>query len=123
MGYIRHHSIIVTGADYSNIPPMSDITLQDAHAKALEIFGEKQVTPLLPAVTNSYRTFLVAPDGSKERWETSDVGNDNREVFKAFLRTSKFRLEWVELVSYDEAGPPYVVDYAGKEGYEEQVQD
>jgi hypothetical protein len=55
MGHIRHHAIIVTGHDQIDI----------IHKKAKSIFG-KQVSNAIHSVMNSYSSFIVGPDGSKE---------------------------------------------------------
>lgn len=76
MGYKRHHAILVTTWDKEKA------TL--AHQKAQEIFGDL-VSELSKPVTNSFRSFVVFPDGSNEGWETSDKGDENRANFKTWL--------------------------------------
>ena len=67
MGYMRHHSIVVTYYDEQRIAPM--------HAKAVEIFGKDRVTEILPAATNGYVSFFIGTDGSKEGWDESKEGD------------------------------------------------
>lgn len=43
------------------------------------------VSEILESVTNQYYTFLVAPDGSKEGWETSDLYDAIRKSFIQYL--------------------------------------
>ncbi len=93
MGYIRNHAIIVT-ATYGDF-------IQRAHDKARDIFGEN-ISEITPEVVNGSRSFLVPPDGSKEGWEESDVGDNRRELFKDWLRAQAYEdhstpLHWVEL--------------------------
>ena len=93
MGYIRNHAIVDT-ATYGDY-------IQQAHAKAVEIFGEN-VSALTPEVINGSRSFLVPPDGSKEGWGESDEGDKRRELFKEWLRAQAYEdhstpLHWVEL--------------------------
>jgi hypothetical protein len=72
MGYMRHHAIIVTSWKRE--------LLEQAHARAVEL--GMSVSEVTGEVTNSYRSFLVAPDGSKEGWDTSD---DLQELQRAGL--------------------------------------
>jgi hypothetical protein len=89
MGYIRHHAIVVTGWDEK---------FERAHAKAVELFkdiarnvlhrkeGRSLVSPIIPGIVNGYKSFFVAPDGSKEGWEESDNANTARDRFVEYLR-------------------------------------
>lgn len=85
MGWIRHHYIMVT--HYG----LEEIKL--AHEKAKEMFNLSKefgkeinlVSEILESVTNQYYTFLVAPDGSKEGWETSDLYDAIRKSFIQYL--------------------------------------
>lgn len=92
MGHVLHHAIVVTSWDEQKI--------QEAHAKAVEI--ECTATPIIESPVNGYRSFMVAPDGSKEGWDESDNGNDRRLRFTDWLREQSddegsSRLEWVEI--------------------------
>ena len=92
MGYRRHHAIVITSC---NIP-----ILRQAHEKAEDIFGCQQVSPITPEAINGYRSFLVGPDGSKEGWAESDIGNQNRDSFIHDLKkfeASSWGLSWVEV--------------------------
>lgn len=98
MGVIAHHTIIVTGC-YGD-------WLARAHAQALDLFDEDQVSPVSKAVTNGYQSFAVFPDGSKEGWAESDYGDEERGEFVAWLERQKYSdgsspLAWVE-VNYGE---------------------
>jgi hypothetical protein len=96
MGYLRRHAIVVTGDDFRE---SKDIL--DAHAKATEIFP--WVSPVSPPATNGERSFFIPPDGSKEGWGESRLGDERRDSFIAWLR--KFgQVCWVE-VCYAEDDP------------------
>ena len=73
MGYFCHQAIIVSSHDAQAI--------QAAHDMAVEIFTDKQVTPILPPAINSLFTFFVGPDGSKEGWHESLQGDAQRAEF------------------------------------------
>ncbi len=66
MSYMVHHSIIVS----SSIDELFNM----AYLKALEIFGD-QVSNVVESNANGYRSFFIAPDGSKEGWVESNKGN------------------------------------------------
>lgn len=91
MGYIKHHAIIVVSWD--------DKLLKKVHAKAKKIFkekfaqdelvrnGEKLVSPIIDSIINSYQSFFIAPDGSKEGYNTSTLGNDARDEFIKYIKS------------------------------------
>jgi hypothetical protein len=88
MGYIRHDAIIVTSWD----------------TRAVRLAREKAKELLLPVSgvvhsnTNSYMSFLIAPDGSKEGWEESTRGEAARERWKAWAKdTPDLWIDWVHL--------------------------
>jgi hypothetical protein len=86
MGYIKHHAIVVTGRD--------NITLAVEQAKAFGL----TVVDHSEYVVNGYRSMMVCPDGSKEGWDNSDVGDEARECFLVWLREAR-GFEWV-FISY-----------------------
>ena len=102
MGYIKHHTIVITSWD--------DEKLLEAYQKAkkcfIESFGnnvmdrhqaEKLVSPIVPGLSNGQASFFIAPDGSKEGWETSDDGNRAREAFLDFL-AQESHCDYVEIM-------------------------
>lgn len=87
MGYMRHHAIVVTG---------SDLAIANAHEAAVTTFGIDMVSPLGPELTNGIRSFFVAPDGSKEWWDTSIENDGKRDEFVSLLR-SRASCDWIEV--------------------------
>lgn len=91
MGIFRRHSIAVL-ADSSKLEALTRL-----HAFAVKLFG-RQVTPILPSVTNGDTVFFIGPDGSKEGWEESNQGDFYRDVliqqisqhFKGIIRYCEF---------------------------------
>ena len=94
MGHMCHHAIVVTANSMSHITP--------AHTKAREIFGEQVTEILLPTKINGYCTFFVGPDGSKEDWHESDVGDAKRAEFMAWLVSSKQYIAAAEIQFWDD---------------------
>lgn len=92
MGYMVHHAIVVTGMKRSEWMSPEWLCAEDAHAFALEAAarngGACEVTPLTPESTNGYRSFMVAPDGSKEGWATSAEGDETRREIIEWLRSN-----------------------------------
>jgi len=96
MGYMRHHAIVVTSWD--------EQTLLGAQTRARAINAtydglSRLVSEITLAAVNGYASFFVAPDGSKEGWDTSDQGDDFREEFVTWLKAQTFndgspRLAW-----------------------------
>ena len=104
MGYIKHHSIIVSGWRTKE--------LKEAHLKAIEIFenefssepylapyGSSLISPIIHGLTGSQGSFFIAPDGSKEGWETSNNGDNARKLFLDWLQNSHDNYcEYVEII-------------------------
>jgi len=103
MGYIKHHTIVVTtfGFEY----------LKEAHQKAKEIFennfenepyekpfGSVLVSDIVYGLKNGQCSFFIAPDGSKEGWGTSDNGDNARKEFLDWLNTSENYCDYVEVI-------------------------
>jgi len=98
VGYMRHHAIVVTSH-----PDLA----KKAHAKALGLFGLSRVSPIINSSSNSYASFFVSPDGSKEGWPESDKGDDLRELFVEWLREQYYEdggtsIDWAEIQYGDE---------------------
>jgi hypothetical protein len=111
MGYMCHHAIIVTAGDYDK----ADHDLRAAHAKAIELGCS--VTPITEKVTNGYRSFLVAADGSKEGWPESDRGDSQRAELIAFMETTRYEdlsgpLDWVEVQYGDDDGETKIMRHS-----------
>lgn len=93
MGHMRMHTIVVSTWESGHI--------KAAHAKASEIFD--WVSPICPMKTNGYRAFFIPPDGSKEGWDESDTGNENRTAFISWMRGTDLYLDWVEVQYGDDS--------------------
>jgi hypothetical protein len=92
MGYIKHNTIVVTGWQEEKV--------LEARNKAVEIFeqcfnddeptvkpyGGKLVSEIVSGLTNGQCSFFIAPDGSKEGWDTSKNGDKAREQFCDWLK-------------------------------------
>ena len=108
MSYIRHHTIVVTGRKD---------TLLLAHEEAVRRFTAVQggvdkgclASPIVPGWINGEGAFFIAPDQSKEGWDTSDLGDEARAQFVAWLRHTD--LEWVELEFGTDGGVPKVLHH------------
>lgn len=97
MGYLRRHAIIVTGYDGNESKE-----IKAAHRKASDIFP--WVSEISPSQINGEKSFFIPPDGSKEGWADSDLGDKRRDEFIGWLNSSDSFLCWVE-VSYGEDDP------------------
>ena len=87
MGYIRHHAIIVTTWDEDKA--------KKAHEKALTL--KTNVTEIILGSINSYYSFMIGPDGSKEGWSESEVGDVQRKEF----------IKWVNSQAYEDGSSAY----------------
>src|SRR4030042_6413996 len=82
MGSMRHHAIIVTSFQ-------GEIT-DKAYKQAKLIF--RDVSQVFISPVNSYFTFFIPPDGSKEGWPESDVGDKQRDTF----------MDWCDCQAYED---------------------
>jgi hypothetical protein len=109
MGYMKHHAIVVTGSDVAQI----------SQAREYAITIGMAVSEVVTSPVNAYWSFFVAPDGSKEGWESSNTGDLERQNFIDFLNQAEpggvyamrklYLLNWVEVIYGDENGPPKIV--------------
>jgi hypothetical protein len=118
MGYLRPTAIIV-GASYGD-PPWIEV----AHNKAYDIFAQhgftQLVSEIVDGVSNGEQSFLVAWDGSKEGWESSDRGDEARSEFVAWLREQAYEdgsspLDWVEVQYGGDDREAVVISHSGLE--------
>jgi hypothetical protein len=82
MGYIRHHAIAVTS--------WNDELIKKAHEKATQIFKGRTST-IIESDVNGYQSFFIAPDGSKEGWGESDIGDVQRKTFKDWINEQAYK--------------------------------
>jgi len=90
MGYIRHDAIIVTTWDSK--------PLEAARKKAIDL--GLSVSGPVTSKMNGYISCLIGPDGSKEGWEDSDLGDLARAEWKAWAQTcdaDEIYFDWVHL--------------------------
>ena len=111
MGYMRHHAIVVTGY-------YDKISL--AYDEASKRFDSRYLTNITETTINGYRSFLVAPDGSKEGWPESAHGDELRRAFVTYLRTQF--LGWVE-VQFDDDEKETKVIACNDDGHGDGYQD
>ncbi len=94
MGYIKHHTIIVTGYSY----PCDEII--EAYKKAHEIFSKyfedelvgRLINEVTSGIANVQCSFFIAPDGSKEGWTLSD----NTHICDADSARAEF-VQWLNI--------------------------
>ena len=119
MGYMRHHAIIVT-VSYADI--------EEARNKAIEIFNKPAegdvgilhgapdiISNVVSDNINGHSSFFIAPDGSKEGWPESELGNERRAEFVQWLNDQSYgdgsnRFAWVEVQYGDEDGHQKVLN-------------
>lgn len=101
MGYMRHHAIVVTSWNEEKI--------KEARTEIIDVgrdgWGDavaEMVSPLTQGLINGQWSFLVAPDGSKEGWSHSDMGDAFREEAIRVLMSYAYddgstSIEWCEV--------------------------
>jgi hypothetical protein len=105
MGYMRHHAIVVTGYAGNDKDSAAFKLLRDRLselAAASEDMTHK-VTEVTKPAMNGFASFLIAPDGSKEGWRTSNRGDAYRDAAIAILENGHIA-DWVEVQFCDDNG-------------------
>ncbi len=117
MGYIRHHAIVVTGTGYGD-----KVSL--ARDKAIEIFNMhfahypmideddvvNNISEIVRSGVNGYETFIIAPDGSKEGWEHSNIAERARDEFIEWMKSGDRYLNWAYIQYGDDDGQSELLD-------------
>jgi hypothetical protein len=89
MGTIQHHALLVVVNGDSERARMAVEGVKDFARSKNEIrttsFADLIV--VVPGVVNLYTTVIMAPDGSKEYWDTSDRGDEIRAYFTKIMST------------------------------------
>ena len=102
MGYMSHHVIVVIGFNYDSSNDSLAVDIRKAHEKAVKIFPV--VSEIMDSGVNSYRSFMIPPDGSKEGWDKSKQGNIKRHEYIQWLNAHGEDLccSWAEVNVGDE---------------------
>lgn len=100
MGYVIHEVIIITC--------YAEELAKKAHVKAKELLQpldkfdpDRIVTDIVLSNINAYYTFFIAPDGSKQGWESAKYFAIQRERFLSWLVLQEEEegvwYQWVEV--------------------------
>lgn len=97
MGTIHHHAIIASTWKEEQADEAAEF-LQNAEIQHAR----------LRSSWNATHTFFLPPDGSKEGWPESDIGDAKRQAFIAYLEDQRYEdgvscWDWIE-VTYGELG-------------------
>lgn len=86
MGTIIHHAIVATTwVEHSDF------------CELVELVGDRGKCWVSDTGMNGYLTFVLAPDGSKEGWEESNIGDDLRDEVVEWLSQDGFYCSWCEV--------------------------
>jgi hypothetical protein len=111
MGIVNHNAIIVTGVHEEGAKASHKIACELFGEDVLigppssGVFGRNLVSPIIESTSNSYFSFFIAPDGSKEGWPTSNSYDNRREEF---MRRVDDRSAYVVEVQFGELGDKIV---------------
>lgn len=109
MGVIHHHAVLATVYNKDSFDKMKK-WIEDELKVEPSILGvdPKRLFIYGGGIANDYHTIVLVPDGSKEGWPDSAVGDRLRELFIAKLESMAYddgsnSWHWVE-VGYGECG-------------------
>lgn len=108
MGTIHHTALLITGSNNGFGEPKNRYLVTKAYKRAVKLFGEEQVSPVIGSGMNGYYSFFVAPSGSKLGWEQAIEHEAAMEKMIEFLDLKKYSdgstsIKYVK-VSYGEFG-------------------
>ena len=104
VSWMRHHAICAT--------TWSEERAEEARAKVADIPGI-QVTDVYESDCNGYCSFFVIPDGSKEGWNESDLGDERRAKAAEILDANA--CDWVEVYYGCDTGMPGISNICGSD--------
>lgn len=102
MGTIINKAIVVTAADYK---------INDIRDEALRIYGTYShlISSVCVHAIAGEGSFFIAPDGSKEGWDTSNTCKEYAEEFKHYLgNPATPHCEWFEVHYGGDYGAPRI---------------
>lgn len=89
MGTIQNHALLVVVNGDSERARMAVEAVKDFARSKNEIHTTSftDLIVVVPGVVNGTSTVVMVPDGSKEGWSTSDLGDEIREYFTKIMST------------------------------------
>jgi len=113
MGYIKHQAVIAV------VPGYGKNTLDfDELRTALGASGASLLAGPVEGLVNGYATYFLGPDGSKEGWSDSGLGDQARAEFVAYIRDHAEYADIVEVTFGGDFGiecGPEVIDYSRRD--------
>lgn len=101
MGYIKHESLLITVSAHARE------LAEECHSLAEELLPDV-VTELKESPYESYYSFAVLPDGSKEGWDESDKYEQARDELIQWIVSKRYEDDSspirAVLATYDEQG-------------------
>lgn len=95
MGTMKHSTLVVY--------VMLNKHIELVHCQAREIYreisegSEELVSDVVPCIVNGGGSFFIAPDGSKEGWEDSDLSDEARKKFLEWIIDCEYYFDVVEI--------------------------
>ncbi|MDX2195794.1 MAG: hypothetical protein NW207_05205 [Cytophagales bacterium] len=89
MKNIKHHTIIVTCQEKAETENIRNQIVALYKQKMEVKTGHKLITPIFESLINSFFTFYIIPDGSKEGYDASEDGDILRQEVYSLLLTYK----------------------------------
>jgi hypothetical protein len=98
---MKHNAVVVTGWNGEDV--------KKAHDQAIAIFknkfhgdfiikdGAALISPIISGISNQQDSFMIAPDGSKEGWSSSNMAQEARDEFQDWLLKSDNYCDYIEV--------------------------
>ena len=115
MGYIKHQAVIaVVIDDRGDVDQLRRQLAELIDEPFINRSAEQLLVGPTPSLVNGYVTYALLPDGSKEGWSTSDLGDRARQIFIDHFRALGSSTQVIE-VSFDGDSVTSAVDVSATE--------
>ncbi len=89
MKNIKHHTIAITSNDKSQLDALRNKLISIYKDKMEAKKGSQIISPIIESLINSFCTFYIVPDGSKEGYDASEDGDTVRKSICELIETYK----------------------------------
>jgi len=113
---IKHHTIVITSNDKVQLDSLRNKVINIYKEKMEAKKGAQIISPIIESLINSFSTFYVVPDGSKEGYDASDDGDIVREsivdLINSFDQAGKENIFRFVEIAYGEDGiVPQIISF------------
>lgn len=116
MKNIKHHTIAITSNDKVQLEALRNRVLSIYKEKMEAKKGNQIVSPIFESLINSFCTFYIIPDGSKEGYDASEDGDTVRksivELINSYNQAGRENIfRFIEISYGEDASAPQIISF------------